>query len=103
MPNGTKNGPRNGFSIEQVFLRKVCFYYRKSKVLEVTGVEKSMEIHSKMMRKQVSKIRCNKYRKYVKMDPKWTSKSMKNIPKMPKGNPKGGQMAEKTGKKACEN
>ena len=43
MPKVIKNGSRNRFFIEQVILRKPCFYYSKSMVLEVPGVPKSMK------------------------------------------------------------
>jgi hypothetical protein len=47
MPKGIKNGSRKQLFIEKLIFRKPCFYYCKSMVLEVPGVQKSMKNQSK--------------------------------------------------------
>ena len=55
MPEGCRNLSRNQFFIDSVILRKACFYYNKSMVLEVPGVPKSMKMHAKTMRNKLRK------------------------------------------------
>ena len=47
MQKGSTNGSRKQLFIEKLIFRKPCFYYGKSMVLEVPGVQKSMKSRSK--------------------------------------------------------
>jgi hypothetical protein len=47
MPKSFKNESRKQLFIEKLIFRKPCFYYSKTMVLEVPGVQTSMKNQSK--------------------------------------------------------